>query len=288
MRRRAVPERAVDAAFERRAARADLLARGSVTATEPLRFAAGLYRTQGRLALAIESLHAEHPLSGRLDYDADRFVGDLAELLRFAAEHGPPLLADEAGARGEEDGPSACSRLLEWWRGDRRSGEDYLSRALLRPYVEVLARVGVAPDRAHPPAGCPFCGGAPWIAARRHAAASANAGDGDGAHRLLGCALCGGEWPLGRILCPSCAEADPAKLPAFTSPSYAAVRIEACETCRHYVKSIDLTVDGRAIPEVDDLVSLGMDLWAARRGFARIEPGLAGEIATAQPSCSES
>jgi FdhE protein len=56
------------------------------------------------------------------------------------------------------------------------------------------------------------------------------------------------------------------------------VRIEACDSCRHYVKSIDLTVDGRAIPEVDDLASLSMDLWAAREGFARIEPGLAGRL----------
>ena len=71
-------------------------------------------------------------------------------------------------------------------------------------------------------------------------------------------------------------EEDPRTLPSFRSETYPAVRIEACETCRRYVKSIDLTVDARAIPEVDDLVSLGMDLWAQEQGFARIEPGLAG------------
>lgn len=54
------------------------------------------------------------------------------------------------------------------------------------------------------------------------------------------------------------------------------MRIEACDTCRRYVKSLDLTVEATAIPEVDDLFSLGMDLWAAREGFDRIEPGLAG------------
>lgn len=278
MRKPAVPERAVEATFEGRAARAEALARESVTAAEPLRFAAGLYRVQGRLATAIESLHAQHPLTGRLADDADRFVDRLGELLRFAVEHGPPLLAEQARAREREDGTQARSRLLAWWDGESGSGEDYLSRALLRPYVEVLAGGRIAPDRLHRPGHCPFCGGPPWIAARR-----AEAGV-DGARRLLGCALCGGEWPLGRILCPSCAEGDPSKLPTFQSPSYAAVRIEACETCRRYVKSIDLTVDGRAIPEVDDLVSLGMDLWAASQGLARVEPGVAGEIAPAQPS----
>jgi formate dehydrogenase maturation protein FdhE len=42
------------------------------------------------------------------------------------------------------------------------------------------------------------------------------------------------------------------------------------------VKSIDLSQDGRLIPEVDELTSIGLDLWAAEEGFARIEPGLAG------------
>jgi FdhE protein len=273
----AVPEGLVEAAFEKRAARADVLARDSATAAEPLRFASGLYRVQGRLATSLESLHAERPFSGRLDEDAERFVGHLADLLRFAAEQGPPAIVADAKRRQREQASQARSRLLEWWSGDGDIGEDYLSRALLRPYVEVLARVRVAPDRPRQPGHCPFCGGPPWIAARREPIHSARAEDG--ARRLLGCALCGGEWPLGRILCPACDEGDPVKLPSFQSPSYPAVRIEACETCRGYVKSIDLTVDGRAIPEVDDLVSLSMDLWTVREGFTRLEPGLAGRVA---------
>jgi len=266
----AVAEGLVETGFEERAARADLLARESATAAEPLRFASGLYRVQGRLAGAIESLHAERPLSGRLDADADRFLDRCGFVLRFAVEHGPPVLAEKAQDREREEGARARSRLQAWWSGDHETADDYLSRALLRPYVEVLARRKLAPDRFRRPGHCPFCGGSPWIAARRPET------DGEGAHRSLGCSLCGGEWPVGRILCPACDEGDPAKLPSFQSPSYPAVRIEACETCRQYVKSIDLTVDGRAIPEVDDLVSLGMDLWAASQGFARIEPGLAG------------
>ncbi len=54
------------------------------------------------------------------------------------------------------------------------------------------------------------------------------------------------------------------------------MRIEACETCRRYVKSFDLSQDARPIPEVDDLGSLSLDLWARSEGFERIEPGLAG------------
>ena len=77
----------------------------------------------------------------------------------------------------------------------------------------------------------------------------------EGARRLLGCSLCGLEWPFSRILCPACFEEDPYKLPIFRSEPHPTVRIEACETCRRYVKSIDLSEDARPIPEVDDLVS---------------------------------
>jgi len=44
-----------------------------------------------------------------------------------------------------------------------------------------------------------------------------------------------------------------------------------------YVRvDLDLSLDARPIPEVDELLSLGMDLWAVEQGFRRIEPGLAG------------
>ena len=97
-----------------------------------------------------------------------------------------------------------------------------------------------------------------------------------GAARSLVCALCGTEWPFPRIRCAACREADPVKLPSFQTEAHPSVRIEACETCRHYVKSLDLTLDARPLPEVDDLVSLTMDLWAIEEGWTRLEPGWAG------------
>ena len=256
--------------FERRAARAEALASGFPAAREPLRFAAGLYRAQGALAAFLESEHAAEPLSGHLDEDVERFLDRAPSILRYAAESGPEALSAEARARQEDLPATRRTRLLVYWTGDQPSREDYLSRAILRPYVETLRSVPVTPDRIHTQGRCPFCGGLPWVGARREGSLM------EGAKRMLVCGLCGGEWPFGRILCPSCLEQDPARLPAFTSPPHPTVRIEACETCRRYVKSIDLSEDARPIPEVDDLVSLSMDLWAAAEGYERIEPGLAG------------
>ena len=81
---------------------------------------------------------------------------------------------------------------------------------------------------------------------------------------------------MARVRCPSCGEADPQKLPSFGSDPHPGVRLETCDTCHRYVKSIDLTLDGRAIPEIDDLCSLSLDLWAAEQGYERLEPSLAG------------
>jgi FdhE protein len=260
----------VASALDRRAARAEVLSGDVTAARDPLRFAAGLYRAQARVADSIEIAHAQAPLTGHLDQDAERFLGAVPTILRYAAESGPDALSEDARSRQEDLPSTARTRLLVYWSGDRLSSEDYLSRAILRPYVETLRRWSVPPDRAHRRGQCPFCGGAPWIGVRR------DGGEMEGARRYLGCALCGAEWPFARILCPSCLEEDPRKLPSFQSDRHPAVRIEACETCQRYVKSIDLSEDARPIPEVDDLVSLSMDLWAREQGFARIEPGIAG------------
>jgi formate dehydrogenase maturation protein FdhE len=260
----------VAAEFDRRAARAEALARLFPAAAEPLRFAAGLYRAQESVAAGLEAVDAAEPLSGHADRDAGRILERAAPILRFAAANGPDVLAGQAQDRIADAPDTARTRLLVYWSGDRTSGEDYLSRAILRPYVELLRAVHRPPDRVHRNGRCPFCGGAPWVSARREGSLT------EGARRLLCCALCGVEWPFGRILCPACLEEDPVRLPSFGEPTHPAVRIEACETCHRYVKSIDLSEDARPIPEVDDLASLAMDLWAREQGFERIEPGIAG------------
>jgi hypothetical protein len=258
------------AALERCSARAVLLAAQSSAAQEPLLLAGKLYHAQGEAAAVIESLHHSRPLSGRLEEDVDSLLPRFGALIALAEEHGPEQLAVEATRRRGEEPSVARSRLLVYWNGDTSAREDYLARMLLRPYAEVLRAEGVMPDRLHRQGHCPFCGGAPWISSRT------SIGDSEGGLRLLGCALCGNEWNFNRICCPSCHEEDPVKLPVYQSDAHPLARIEACETCHRYLKSIDLTKDARPIPEVDDLLSVSMDLWAMDEGLTRIEPGLAG------------
>lgn len=257
------------AAFERRAARATELLASAPLVAEPLAFASGLFRLQGRLAAAVLARHEDEAFAGAPG-DFPRLLDLLLPLLTLAAEKGPPELAEAAKARHADEDDTALSRLAVYWSGEREAREDYLSRAFLRPYAEVLVAQGVTLERPRHEGHCPACGNAAVVSVRREVPESM------GAARSLACALCGTEWPFPRVRCAACREDDPAKLPSFQTPAHPAVRIEACETCRHYVKSLDLTLDARPLPEVDDLASLAMDLWAIEEGWTRLEPGWAG------------
>jgi formate dehydrogenase maturation protein FdhE len=256
----------VVAEIEKRASRAEALARETAAAREPLMFVAALCRAQ---AAAARDLEAQR-FTGTLVDDAAAALPAMRRVLHTIGDRAPEQLADEARARREEDEEVAGTRLLVYWRGDLHSSEDYLSRAMLQPYFEVLRARNIAPDRVHARGHCPFCGGAPMIGARR------SMPETDTGQRILVCALCGNEWAFNRVCCPSCFEEVPEKLPVYSSDAHPHVRIEACETCRRYVKSIDLTKDARPIPAIDDLASIAMDLWAMEEGLTRIEPGLAG------------
>jgi len=54
------------------------------------------------------------------------------------------------------------------------------------------------------------------------------------------------------------------------------IRIDACATCERYVIDVDLSRDSRAVPEVDELAAVPLDLYAAEHGLSKITPNLMG------------
>ena len=230
--------------------RAQQLAAEHPESAELLRFAAGLLRAQASVR-------------------ADRLtvVAVAARpVLQYCARQGPPELSADAreALRGGFD-----ARVLRYWE----TGElDYLARAALAPFARAMRERGESLERGVHGA-CVYCGGGAWIASRR---IPPGPGTGEGALRMLHCALCGLGWQIPRIKCPGCGEEDPEKLPNFSAPQHPIARIEACDTCKGYVKSIDLTQDMRPVPEIDELLSVSMDLWAVEQGYERLEPGIAG------------
>jgi FdhE protein len=65
-------------------------------------------------------------------------------------------------------------------------------------------------------------------------------------------------------------------LPVYTADRFPHVRVDACDGCRRYLKTIDLTKNGLAVPVVDDIASVSLDLWARERGYVRVRDNLLG------------
>ena len=112
---------------------------------------------------------------------------------------------------------------------------------------------------------CPFCA-TPVVSLLREA--------GHGARRWNVCGVCLAESPAPRLGCPACGEQRFEALPIYRSDATEPARIDACDTCRAYTKTIDLTRDGSACPIADDVASVSLDLWAREQGYHRARPNL--------------
>ena len=138
----------------------------------------------------------------------------------------------------------------------------------LQPYAEYLADYSAHPPIHATPQVCPLCSSKPLVGVLRP--------EGDGGKRSLICSLCATEWNYRRIVCPACGEEDVHKLAVYTAREFPHVRVEACDTCRTYIKTVDLTKDGHAIPVVDELATIPLNLWAADHGYTKLHTNLLG------------
>jgi FdhE protein len=100
--------------------------------------------------------------------------------------------------------------------------------------------------------------------------------EGDGAKKSLICMLCAHEWSFRRIYCPACGEEREPQMAFYSAPEIAHVRIDICDTCHTYLKSIDLTKTGLAVPIVDELATIPLDLWARQHGYHKLQINLLG------------
>jgi FdhE protein len=219
------------------------------------------------------------------------YQSSLIEGARVIRGDEPPLLlVDPFLAWLSREAPAALARAAlelrqrgsEYWRdqfaraftdGGHELSDDalpmFVVEAILQPRAEYAARTSDSPgtgDRSEVPACCPLCSCAPVAGVLREV--------GHGARRALVCARCGHEWRYDRVFCPACGEHEFGALPVYTADPFQHVRVEACDCCHRYLKTIDLTRDGQAIPQVDDVASLPLDLWAREHGYVRIRANL--------------
>jgi FdhE protein len=268
-----VATRLVDDRWQTRATRARRLAGEHPAVADTLDFYADLAEAQDDL------LHrTTHALIGGSGSFADRLdpgvvFGVLPSFLTTIARLAPAPLLDALPAIHEHDRDRWRHRIETYWITGGREAWDadeiqqFILEALLQPFAESVAGTsGIESRSGDGPSACPACSGTPVVALLRE--------QGHGARRSLVCGLCLTEWPALRLVCVACGESQFEALPNFRADELPTARIDVCESCQTYLKTIDLTRDAAASPIVDDLASLPLDLWARDRGYRRSRPNL--------------
>jgi len=216
----------------------------------------------------------------RSELDCAVLMKHFPRLLAFLEKSAPKPIGEAAHQLSLQEVEAWTAALTHFWRvtGRRRhlpeetdaaeTLKELILRAFLQPHVEFLAEGIPAPAVNGRPRHCPRCESVPLLGVLRP--------EGDGGKRCLVCSFCLYEWEFRRIFCPACGEEAENKLPIYVAEQLSHIRIEACDTCKSYLRTIDLTKNGHAIPIVDDLAAIPLSLWAEERGYTRLQPNLLG------------
>jgi len=251
--------------------RAHQLTKQSSGAKELLQFYARLLQSQKEIYEIFRQRKDWLP-SGDLLKDLPELHGASIGLCETVASHGPAALAADARVLLKDGDRAFDKMLLEYWSDP--SDVQFFPKAILQPYARWLSETGARPLGRELVGGertCPFCGGKPQVSFLQAREGSAESGNRD-----LICATCLTSWQFRRVVCANCGEERPAKLGYFHSPEFDHVRIEACDSCQHYLKGVDLTRLGFAAPLVDEIYAAPLDLWAREHGYTKIELNLVG------------
>ena len=243
-----------------------------------------LYRKAQRSAWrrAVEPSDDEVP---RLQLDRLPAGAREAAFARFVRDVGgaaTDVLSAVSTRLGSE--PAAARELLSSFLVARRLDElaaslacevaplEFFPRAFLQPIAEALvtrtAALGGNQESSRR-TSCSRCGSPPLLTVLRDEPEVTG-------RRLLRCSLCSSEWSFLRRRCPACGEERPDELSYHVSDVWPHVRVEGCGSCRTYLKAIDLRMDGNAVPEVDELAAVELDLWAAEQGLAKLQKNVLG------------
>lgn len=126
-------------------------------------------------------------------------------------------------------------------------------REVLRPDSQVIKANWFRPF-------CPTCGS---VATMGHL-------EKEVGQKFLWCSVCNTQWNFQRIQCPFCLNIDQDKLRYFFVEEDSPYRVDVCDNCKRYIK----TIDGRKFSEerdvfmnVEDLITVSLDELAEKDGY---------------------
>ena len=266
--------------WQRRIQRAEELDAQYIFAAEILRFYTAVARFQETFSGELgKSLGQPHAVSSCASSDQGLFAFELPSAIasRFGTflsvveQSGPNPLREAARELRVSDKNSHLQLLTAFWNGAEVRAlppgpNDFFARAFLQPYAVAIRSLSTLHWTGPVPYLCPHCKRKPGLGVLRPL--------GDGGQRSLVCSFCLAEWEFRRIVCPGCGEENHAKLPVYTAEELKHVRVEACDSCRSYIKTVDMTKSGRAEPIVDEMASIPLDLWAEKQGYTKLQLNL--------------
>jgi len=270
---------AVSNEYDARIRRAEKLIAEKSSGSELLSFYKRIASFQKTFLVQISDAALEPPAarqfgSVRDALDLTLLLPHFRNFLSLIEQHAPNALAAAAREIAALPSDSWIALLTAYWENGGRFDQQigafarFFPRAFLEPYAAYVAGRTAVPPVLATPRVCPLCGGRPLFGVLRL--------EGDGGKRCMVCSFCGYEWEFRRILCPTCGEEDEKKLPVYVAEQFPHVRVEPCDTCKFFIRTIDLTKDGHAVPVVDDLAAIPLTLWAHELGYSRLEPNLLG------------
>ena len=148
---------------------------------------------------------------------------------------------------------------------------EFFPKAFLQPIAEALVQrigPGIHLD-GNGKTLCPYCGSRPQVSVLQDDV------DTRGKRTLL-CSLCGSAWSFARSCCPQCCEEKADQLQYHETEVWPHVRVEECRACQTYIKTVDLRTNGLAVPLVDEIASVELDLWAREQGMVKLQRNVLG------------
>ena len=217
------------------------------------------------------------PLLGRatIAVDATALETWLLHLLRVAAGHGAAEALGGPDHWAALDAVALARAAIDHDAG--RIGDMAVSAGVAADGLLAVAPLAITPvldacRRAHAPAlpgywprgSCPVCGA--W--------ATLTEARGLDRSLRLRCARCAADWPTEWVRCTICGNRDHETLGSLVTEGVGETRrVDTCEACRGYVKTItSLTAVGPGDVVLEDLASVDLDLIALERGYRKPAP----------------
>lgn len=195
----------------------------------------------------------------------EKHMRELYRLLELCIDHGSQELSEFVKDMLSVEREELIRKIKEFLREKTAPAmERFIYLSFLNPFYSKLAESLEFDRYQWLKNRCPVCGFKPSVSYLADEEEYQNA-------RFLSCVLCNTDWFFNRTKCVRCGCSDDDKLDYFYDENNRSVMLQVCRECGTYIKLIDMRLDGLAIPYVDDVASLSLDLWAQEMGFERFE-----------------